>query len=273
MILSNLHTHTVYCDGKNTPEELVRAAIKKGFTSLGFSGHAYTPHDDEYCMTPDSTLKYIDEINLLKEKYKDKIEIYLGCECDLYSEIDRQKYDYIIGSVHYAKSDERKLFSVDNAEDITSVYVNDHFEGNYLKFVRAYFEAVAQIGTINPDIVGHFDLVAKFNEGNKYFDENSKKYLDMAFDALDAVIPHCNLFEVNTGAISRGYKTAPYPAFPILKRLHEKGARITLTSDCHDADFLDCNFIKTIELLKNAGFKSAYCLLGGKFIEQPLLKH
>ncbi len=270
MILSNLHTHTVYCDGKNSPEELVRAAIKKGFTSLGFSGHAYTPHDDEYCMTPDSTLKYIDEINLLKEKYKDKIEIYLGCECDLYSLIDRQKYDYIIGSVHYAKSDEGRLFPVDNTEELTQSFIREHFGGSYLKFVEAYFEAVAQIGKVKPDIVGHFDLVAKFNEGNKYFDENSKEYLNMVFDAIDAVIPHCDLFEVNTGAISRGYRTAPYPAFPILKRLYEKGARIILTSDCHNADFLDCNFKESTETLKNAGFKSAYVLLGGKFVEQPL---
>ena len=270
MILSNLHTHTVYCDGKNTPEEMVKAAINRGFSSLGFSGHAYTPHDDEYCMSPDATLKYIDEINLLKEKYKDKIEIYLGCECDLNSLIDRTKYDYIIGSVHYVKSNEGELFSVDNTEKLTQRLVNDHFDGNYLKFVKAYFEAVAQIGTINPDIVGHFDLVAKFNEGNKYFDENSREYLDLAFDAIDAVIPHCDLFEVNTGAISRGYKAVPYPAFPILKRLREKGARIMLTSDCHDADFLDCNFRESTEIIKNAGFKSAYCLLGEKFIEQPL---
>lgn len=270
MILSNVHTHSTYCDGKNSPEEMVKTAISKGFLSLGFSGHAYTPHDNEYCMTPDATLKYIDEINLLKEKYKDKIEIYLGCECDLYSLIDRPRYDYIIGSVHYAKSDEGGLFSVDNTEDITSVFVNDHFGGSYLKFVRAYFEAVAQIGKVNPDIVGHFDLVTKFNEGNKYFDENSKEYLDLAFDAIDAVTPYCDLFEVNTGAISRGYKTVPYPAFPILKRLYDKGARITLTSDCHNADFLDCNFKESIEILKNAGFKSSYCLLGGKFIEQPL---
>ena len=270
MILSNLHTHSIYCDGKNTPEEMVLSAINKDFSSLGFSGHAYTPHDDEYCMSPDATLKYIAEINLLKEKYKDRIEIYLGCECDLYSEIDIAKYDYIIGSVHYAKSADGNLYAVDNAEELTLSFIHDHFDDDYLKFVRAYYEAVAQIGKVKPDIIGHFDLVTKFNEGNKYFDENSKEYLDLAFDALDAVIPYCNLFEMNTGAISRSYKTVPYPAVPILKRLFDKGARITLTSDCHDADFLDCHYNECAEILKHTGFKSAYVMLGGKFVEQPL---
>ena len=37
----NLHTHTTFCDGKDTPEELVEAAIAKGFDSIGFSGHSY----------------------------------------------------------------------------------------------------------------------------------------------------------------------------------------------------------------------------------------
>jgi histidinol-phosphatase (PHP family) len=148
--------------------------------------------------------------------------------------------------------------------------VNKHYDGNYLKYAKAYFESVAQLGKVKPDIIGHFDLVAKFNEGNKYFDEAGKEYLDLAFEAMDALLPHCDLFEVNTGAISRGYKTTPYPAMPLLKRIYEKGARITLASDCHDAEFLDCNYKKTTEILKNAGFKSAYVMLGGKFVEQPL---
>ena len=35
----NLHTHSSYCDGKDTPEELVLYAINSGFSSIGFSGH------------------------------------------------------------------------------------------------------------------------------------------------------------------------------------------------------------------------------------------
>ena len=48
---ADLHTHTSFCDGKNSPEEMVRSAVEKGFDVLGFSGHSYTPFDETYCMS------------------------------------------------------------------------------------------------------------------------------------------------------------------------------------------------------------------------------
>lgn len=269
MIQSNLHTHTKYCDGKNTPEEIVKHAISLGFSAVGFSGHGLTPCDLSYCMTEENTEKYIKEINFLKEKYKGKIEIYLGLEADLYSCFDKNKFDYIIGSCHYVNECNER-FSVDTSEETQKNIVKTYFDGDYLKFARSYYENVAKLPSISPDIIGHFDLVTKYNEGNKYFDENDKKYLDLAFCALDSVLCHCDLFEVNTGAIARGYKTTPYPAIPILKRLKEKGARVIITSDCHDAKNIDCNFEKTRKLLKEIGFSSATILKCGEFLETPL---
>ena len=34
MTLSDLHTHTSYCDGKDTPEEMIEAAIEKGLDKI-----------------------------------------------------------------------------------------------------------------------------------------------------------------------------------------------------------------------------------------------
>ena len=39
--LQNLHTHSTYCDGKDTPEEIINAALDMGFDSVGFSSHSY----------------------------------------------------------------------------------------------------------------------------------------------------------------------------------------------------------------------------------------
>ena len=63
--LSNLHTHTHFCDGKDSPEEMVQAAIRAGFVSLGFSGHSFTPCDMSYCMLPESIPLYKAEIRSL----------------------------------------------------------------------------------------------------------------------------------------------------------------------------------------------------------------
>ena len=57
--------------------------------------------------------------------------------------------------------------------------------------------------------------------------------------ALKGKIP---LFEVNTGAISRGYRTSPYPQMEFLRELHICGFCAVITSDCHDAEKLDCGF-------------------------------
>ena len=75
-MLANYHTHTSFCDGKNTPEEIVLYAIEKGCSSIGFSSHGYTPFDLRYCMK--DTCGYITEINRLKDKYKKWIPYELG---------------------------------------------------------------------------------------------------------------------------------------------------------------------------------------------------
>ena len=98
-MIANFHTHTTFSDGKNTPEEMVLFAIEQGFCSIGFSDHAFTSHDQRYCMK--DLQGYITEINRLKKKYQDKIQIYLGVEEDGSERLDRAPFDYLIGSLHY----------------------------------------------------------------------------------------------------------------------------------------------------------------------------
>ena len=56
--LQNLHTHTTYCDGRNTAEEMVQKALSLGFTSIGFSGHSYMSFSPTYSMSVDGTEDY-----------------------------------------------------------------------------------------------------------------------------------------------------------------------------------------------------------------------
>ena len=46
MTPSSYHTHTTFCDGKDSPEELVLEAIRLGCPEIGFSGHAHTAFDE-----------------------------------------------------------------------------------------------------------------------------------------------------------------------------------------------------------------------------------
>ena len=101
---SNFHTHSTYCDGRNSCEETVIKAIEKGFQAIGFSGHSYTAFADDYCMSIDGTELYRRDVNSLKTKYEGKIRIYCGLELDYLSENVPGGWDYIIGSVHFPVS-------------------------------------------------------------------------------------------------------------------------------------------------------------------------
>ena len=110
-MLSNFHTHTIYCDGKSTAEEIVQSAIKKGFDAIGFSGHGFTDHDLSYCMK--DTVKYLSEVRELAKEYSDRIEVYSGVEEDASFLLDRTEYDYIIGMDKSNMADMREIMSGD----------------------------------------------------------------------------------------------------------------------------------------------------------------
>ena len=78
------------------------------------------------------------------------------------------------------------------------------------------------------------------------------------------------IFEVNTGAIARGYRKTPYPSAEILHTLRKEGAKIMLNSDCHHADNLTCHFPEARAIIRDAGFKEIWHLKGGKFISEAI---
>ena len=115
------------------------------------------------------------------------------------------------------------------------------------------------------DILGHFDIITKNIEKVKFFDTDGEEYLRYAFEALDAMRGNIPLFEVNTGAISRGYRTSPYPMKNIIKQMKEWGFGAIISSDCHDSKYLDCAFDDARELLLECGFTEKYILTPSGF--------
>jgi len=254
MILEDFHVHSTYCDGKNTLEEMVRSAIDLKMTRIGFSGHAYTAFSEVYCMSFENTERYAQDIAELKEKYKDKIEILCGLEMDYFSDKPQIKTDYLIGSVHYVKKDE-KFLDVDSAEEHFKGYVKNYFDGDYYAYAEAYYAFVGDvINKTNADIVGHFDLCSKFNEGNRLFDTQNPRYIAAAKAAIDKLVLCGKPFEINTGAISRGYRTEAYPEMQFLKYIAEKGGRVILCSDSHSANTLCYKFSEYERIANDMGF-------------------
>lgn len=239
---SNFHTHTLYCDGINTPAEMVEKAVELGFTALGFSGHKYSPGDEEWVMSLENEVKYRQEVLALKEAYKDKIKIYLGIERDYYSPDSDFEYDYVIGSVHSLKYDNLNI-SFDESEESMVRSVEKYFGGNYRKYVESYYELEADVvNKTKCNIVGHFDLVTKFNQGGKYFDTGALWYKRAAIKALAKVAESHPIFEINTGAMAKNYRKEAYPENFLVDEINRLGCTMILSSDCHNKDFLNFGF-------------------------------
>ena len=65
----DLHMHTVFSDGKNTAEEMVQEAIRKGLETVGISDHS---SGDPCGMKLEENVLYKAEIGRLKETAREK---------------------------------------------------------------------------------------------------------------------------------------------------------------------------------------------------------
>ena len=232
MSFFDLHTHTVYCDGKNTPREMIESALKKGFSAIGFSAHAYTPFDESYCIKKEDTARYLAELSALKAEYADRIRVLSGFEVDAYGNLPEGAYDYRIGSAHYVKVGEQ-YYDVDLSAEYTKKVISEVFSGDADAYAEAYYQALATVGCVNPTFIGHFDLLTKFNEHEALIDTASLRYIKAWQSAADTLLALGVPFEVNTGAMARGYRSAPYPSYEILDYLKSRGATFVLSGDAH----------------------------------------
>ena len=254
---SNLHTHTTFADGKHTAEEVVLSALDCGMEVLGFSEHSFPANPTIYGMKSlDEQVAYRKEIERLKLVYGDRIKILCGIEQDSFSGIPTDVYDYVIGSVHNLKFGD-SYCAIDLSPNDVLSDIREHCGGDPIVYAKAYFEAVARVEQDTQcDIVGHFDLLTKFNERFSIFDASDPRYIKAGLEALDALLEKDVIFEVNTGAMARGYRTTPYPAPIFLRRIAEKRGNIVLSSDAHSKDRLTYGFDTALQIIKASGIGS-----------------
>ena len=178
----------------------------------------------------------------------------------MYSEADMSVYDYLIGSVHYLKDGDEYIDFDKGVQDVENI-INNNFCGDGMKYAKAYYSTLAKLPCYGKfDIIGHYDIITKHCETKKFFDTDSKEYKDLAFDAIHSLRGRIPFFEVNTGAIARGYRTLPYPSVDIIKEMKNLGFCAVITSDCHDKRMLDYKFDEATELLRECGYKEKYIL-------------
>ena len=205
----DLHMHTTFSDGKDTPEDMVLEAIRLGLEAVGISDHS---SGDPCGMKLETVPVYKAEIARLKEKYSGQIRVLCGLERDFLTD-DFTEYDYTIGSVHWLRMPDGHRISIDWTAEKLREGAEKYFGGDMFALAEAYYETVSRVVEVTKcDIIGHFDLVTKFIEQDPAFDTRDPRYVKAWQQAADILLKTGKPFEVNTGAIARGYRTEPYPA-------------------------------------------------------------
>ena len=275
----NFHTHSQFCDGKNTAEEMVLAAIEKGFDVLGFSSHClhplnpefYKPVDSLWHLPAENIKSYTEEIARLKEKYAGKIQLYLGFEADYFASAEygtaipaRDSYedfspDYLIGAVHFINTD-KGFYTVDHKpeivkENLIRLYSKSNGEIDGRAAVCDYFAAEREMLKKGDfDIIAHCDLIKLRNGPLNFFDPEESWYKDEIKATALEIARSGVIAEINTGAIGRGIMDDTYPSQYFLELLYELGVPVCINSDAHTTAMLDGAFDRAAALAKKTGY-------------------
>jgi histidinol-phosphatase (PHP family) len=287
-LFSSLHTHTIFCDGKDNVETMCRAAFSAGLAAIGFSSHAPTEKagfKTTWNMREERLGEYMNEVNAARRRWEGKIAVYLGLEVDyikgLRSALDKDikdcNLDYCIGSVHYLVPQQGAPFTVDGPPAELKNGIIESFGGDGVSpaaageaMVSAYWDAVAEMIAVGGfDIVGHLDLVKKHNATGKWFNTESSAYKQRVEEIARAISAAGLVVEVNTGGMNRGYITEPFPSPAILRLLRQYHVPVMISADAHNANDIAGHYPAVCQTLLDAGYTS-HVIFAGKSAGKPV---
>lgn len=261
--VSNLHTHTRYCDGCASAAVMAEAALAAGLRTLGFSGHSTTPFDRSYCMSEGGTLAYLAELRALAARYAGRLEIAVGLECDAYSPFSALPpgLDFRIGSLHYLRRGQR-YYAIDESASALAHCLDEAYQGNALAMCADYYQQLlAMVRRLRPQVVGHFDLLRKYNQG-RFFDEQAEPYRRLAATALAVLCREGRLVEVNTAAWDR--LGSFYPDDWLLAAFAPR-LRLILAADAHHPREIQRHFALALSRLRALGYRQLWQYRDGDF--------
>ena len=250
MVFSNTmrdyHIHTSLCKhAEGTMDEYIETAIEKGITEICFADHIPFPDgfDAEHRMSLDELETYIEQINVVKRKYRKDITILIGIESDymegyegyLENFFNSFPFDLVIMSIHFIKkwTDGQWVFNYE--------YTRRTLKQKY----RDYFNTMLKgIKTGLFDIVGHFDLVKR--PGFPVLNYSRKEVTEV----LEAVRKAGMSIELNTSGIRRPINDL-YPSLEILELIIEQKIPIVFSSDAHQPEYVGYCFDELLNHLFN----------------------
>jgi len=271
---SNFHSHCTFCDGKSHPEKFIRFALTNRFRAYGFSSHSPLPFETFWNMSKIDMPDYLTEINRLKIKYADEIEIYLGLEIDYLDKtynatipyFQSLPLDYSLSSIHFLPCSspllEKNMVCIDGAYKDFEAGLNEHFGGNIRRMTEFFFASsmqMVELGGFN--MVGHIDKI--YMNGSKHpdFDLKADWYQKPFLNLLDLVAEKDLIVEINCKNKTKKGQTFPHIAS--YKELKKRNIPVAVNSDCHEPHLVNDGRPEVIALLKEAGYTALRELVNG----------
>ena len=274
----NLHTHSIYSDGKSQPREIVEEAVRQGLTTLGFSEHSPLPFDNNFSVKEADMPKYVAEIAQLKAEFKGKINIYCGLEADYLTGVSepfavtKEKYhlDYLIGGVHLVgqSTNPDEIWFIDGPKwEVYDEGLQKFFDGDIRRAVRRFFEQSNEMIENEPfDIIAHFDKI-KMHNRDRYFHEDEPWYCKLALETLDLIREKGLIMEINTRGIYKKRYNGFYPSPWLMEEACKMGVPAIISADAHHFSEITLEFSAAEEALKKAGYRSVVNFKDGRWVE------
>ena len=208
-MIFNYHTHTYLCGhATGTPEEYVKRAIECGVKYMGFSDHMPLKFSDGFeagfRVKVADAQKYCSEIEYLKEKYSDEIDIKIGFEMEYYEDMfdemlkDAVSYgaEYLILGQHYYEPE-----NINGAKHSNEISDDEQRLKKYVKSVIEAIKTGVFSYVAHPDMFQFVGDVSVFKTEMRKICIASKEYnipLEMNFLGIrdNRCYPNLNFWEI-----------------------------------------------------------------------------
>ncbi|HKJ98363.1 MAG TPA: histidinol-phosphatase HisJ [Desulfotignum sp.] len=252
---SDTHMHSTYSDGRATIAAMAEAAFEKGFTTIAITDHVPLPFDSRYAMKMAQMAAYRKEINLIKQAYEGRMAVKSGLEIeyipehkDWFASIASMDWDVTIASVHTLVVGSTPCLVNGNGTEFHTC-LGKNFNQDITSLCRAYYQTLQEaVQTGWFDIVGHLDVLKKYNTNNRFFNETDTWYQELVEDTLDVIRDQKMKLEINMGAMAHPIGI-PYPSPWIVKTAQKKGISLVMGSDAHHPGGIGKDFDRIQDML------------------------
>jgi histidinol-phosphatase (PHP family) len=252
MLDLHIHSSDFSSDAVSPSKSIMEACVERGIKRMAFTEHVDLNDSDYYSGEEDGLFDiglYLDNISALRKKYKN-IEIIAGIEAGFNkltqhytSEVINNfpEIEYVINSVHdiYEIPCHKSVFFSGKSEE--QAY------SEYLEYVYESLDADYYYSSL-----GHLGYLSRYTASKNPMDYAAHR--EITDKILKKLIDKGKALELNTGV-----RSVPLPFLvptAVLKRYKELGGEyLTYGSDSHSVQTLGFNYEKTVEIIKDTGFK------------------